>query len=98
MSNCPLTITDKARNDILLAAKWYEQRQTGLGIVFVEHVNVILESIGENPCLYPIAYRSLRRALLHRFPYAVFYLAQEDGISVVAVLHCKRAPEQLDIR
>jgi len=34
-----------------------------------------------------------RRALLRRFPYAIYFVAGEELIAVIAVLHQHRRPE-----
>ena len=44
------------------------------------------------PGLYAPIYRELRRTLLHRFPYAVFYVERTNEIIVAAVLHTSRDP------
>jgi plasmid stabilization system protein ParE len=98
MSNVPLTVRIKARQDILRAAKWYEQRQPSLGTAFVDQMGATLQSIEDNPSLYPMVYHGIRRALLRRFPCAVFYIVRETGVSVVAVLHCKQDRDRLESR
>jgi hypothetical protein len=35
---------------------------------------------------------SLRRALLHRFPFGAFYVVDGDGAVVIGVLHGSRDP------
>ena len=40
----------------------------------------------------------VRRALIHRFPYCVFYIVIERKISVLAVMHAARNPEQWKAR
>jgi hypothetical protein len=35
----------------------------------------------------------VRRALLHRFPYSVYYLTEQEIVAVVAVVHQRRYPD-----
>jgi hypothetical protein len=44
------------------------------------------------PAAGPIVYRTLRRALVHRFPFAVYYTLTTDLIEVRGVLHTSRRP------
>jgi toxin ParE1/3/4 len=37
-------------------------------------------------------HKEVRRVLMKRFPYALFYLIQEESIVVVACFHAKRDP------
>jgi plasmid stabilization system protein ParE len=51
--------------------------------------------VAQNPQLFQFAYRNLRRAVVRRFPFAIFYQVMSDEILVVAVFHSRRDPEVL---
>ena len=57
-----------------------------------------LDALEKNPQLHASIYRKLRRALVRRFPYGVFYVERADDIVVVAVLHTSRDPRLWRIR
>jgi plasmid stabilization system protein ParE len=82
----------EAEQDLVEAATWYEGNQPGLGRQFLDEANETLASIGEQPLAYTVVYRSLRRALLKRFPFAVFFLTNDQDVVVVAILHGSRHP------
>jgi len=46
------------------------------------------------PQLYARIYGEFRRALVRRFPYAVFYQQDGDKVTVFAVFHTSRNPEK----
>jgi toxin ParE1/3/4 len=46
-----------------------------------------LESISKTPLRFPIIENGVRRLLLRRFPYAVYFLWENDTVIVIAVLH-----------
>jgi toxin ParE1/3/4 len=81
-----------AQADLDDAFIWYEERAPGLGHEFLRAVAVVLERIARHPELYPEVYRGRRRALIRRFPYAVYYRLDVDRASIVAGLHVKRHP------
>lgn len=87
-----LIVRPEAENDIAATAQWYEERRPGLSLEFRSALDQTLSSIESNPELYARVYRSLRRALLRRFPYGVFYVQRAEGMVVVAVLHTSRDP------
>jgi plasmid stabilization system protein ParE len=58
-----------------------------LNIEFMERIDDALSRIESNPQMYPIVYRTLRRAVVRHFPFAVFYEVTADEIQVVAVFH-----------
>lgn len=47
----------------------------------------MLDLLPETPELGPVAHRDLRRVLLRRFPYAVYYRIAAPTIEVRACLH-----------
>lgn len=82
----------KAEKDIRAAYLWYEEQETGLGIEFLAVLRERLEAIQRFPESSPILYRNVRRAVVPRFPYVVFYVTDERRLSVLAVLHQFRDP------
>ena len=88
----------EARDELLEAQAWYEQRATGLGAAFARAVEVAVDSLQRSPQQYPVVHRDIRRVLLRRFPYAIFYRAAEDETIVLAVFHLARDPARWQSR
>lgn len=93
-----LVVRAAAEADINGAALWYEQRSPGLGTEFLRAVDVALAEIARMPARYPLVHREARRALLRRFPYAVYFVATPKLISVVACMHARRDPRRWEER
>jgi len=91
-------VRPEAQTDIRKAARWYERREPGLGISFVESVRNTLEQVAAQPLRFPIVSEDVRRALLQKFPYSVYFINEPDGIVVIAVLHQHRRPEAWQTR
>jgi plasmid stabilization system protein ParE len=51
-----------------------------------------VERIRRYPEAYPVIARRLRRAVLRRFPYCIYYLYDAPTIRIIAVLHSSRHP------
>ncbi|MBI3697657.1 MAG: type II toxin-antitoxin system RelE/ParE family toxin [Acidobacteria bacterium] len=83
-----------AAADIDEAFLWYERRRPGLGDEFLAAVESVRESIAAHPAMCPVIRRDTRRALVRRFPYAIFYRVYEDVIVIVACMHAKRDPRR----
>lgn len=81
-----------AKADVRSAARWYELQRTGLGREFVSEVDGVLNRVSENPFQYQALHRELRRAIVHRFPYGVFYRIQGRRIVVFCVMHLHQDP------
>lgn len=82
----------RAERDIQSTFEWYESRQPGLGEEFLASLRERLETVRSFPESAPILYRDVRRAVVSRFPYVIFYVAQPTRLSVLAVLHQSRNP------
>jgi plasmid stabilization system protein ParE len=82
----------EAERDIEQAAFWYEQQREGLGVEVVLELDAVLERVETVPRQFPEIEPRVRRALLRRFPYAVYFVIDEDTIGVFAVLHQSRDP------
>lgn len=67
-------------------------QRPGLGNEFLADLQATLTDIAEAPAQFETLHRGTRRALLRRFPYAVFYREVADRLIVVAVYHAKRSP------
>ena len=83
-----------AQSDMADALRWYEDRSRGLGAEFLRCVEACLALIQRNPLAHPAVHGEVRRALVRRFPYGVFYLLEERTIVVLAVFHAQRDPWQ----
>jgi plasmid stabilization system protein ParE len=76
------------------ASIWYEEQRKGLGNQFLDEVLSVFSVISETPLMFPVVHRNIRRALIHRFPFGVYYRVESDEIVVVAVMHGSRDPRQ----
>jgi len=81
-----------AAADVEDAWQWYEARREGLGDEFLDVVQATLESITAHPASAPVVHRDVRRQLLRRFPFGLFYRIVEGQVVVVACFHAKRSP------
>jgi toxin ParE1/3/4 len=93
-----LVVRSAAEADIAEAALWYEQRASGLGVDFLRAVDVALAEIQRMPERFPAVHLQCRRALLRRFPWAVFFVATAELISVVGCMHVRRDPRRWEER
>lgn len=86
-------IQPEAEMDLQDAYSYFEHCKIGLGADFMDCVGDSLAKVSSNSEQYAVIYKSIRRALIHRFPYVIFYKVIDDVIVVFAVLHCAREPK-----
>ena len=81
-----------AQDELDDAFSWYEEQAIGLGYAFLDELDQSLSLICSYPQIQPRVHKKLRRCLVNRFPYGIFYGIAEDSIIVVVVAHLKRKP------
>lgn len=84
----------EAEEDLSDAAQWYEAQVAGLGHRFLDQVEHALSAIAEAPAMYPALHRGVRRALIRRFPFALYYRIEKTRIVVLAIMHASRDPRR----
>ena len=94
MSDYRLVAVPEADSDIEAAFEWYEKEQAGLGIEFLDQLRITYDQIADGPFKYPRLRLNTRRALLNRFPYAVYFAVENEIVVVLAVLHTSRDPAE----
>jgi plasmid stabilization system protein ParE len=85
-------LVPEAEQDIADAYDWYEARRPGLGEDFLSCVDACIQAICRNPEMCAVVHQAYRRALLRRFPYAVFYEHTGDLVTVYSVFHTSQDP------
>ena len=93
-----VVIDPQAILDIEEAARWYENQLYGLGVDFVLEADFAINRVQKNPLLYAQSYRTVRRVLFRRFPYAMYFVIHDKEIIIVAVLHQVRSDESVTLR
>ncbi len=88
----PLQFTAATRADIADAYDWYEEQRTGLGEEFRSELNVAFTLLSEFSEAGPTVHLNVRRLLLRRFPYAVYFRVVGAVIEVRGCLHLHRDP------
>ena len=62
-----------AVDEFVGAVGWYEEQRPGLGTAFAAACRSALALIQDRPEVFRLVHRDVRRVLLRRFPYAIFY-------------------------
>jgi len=88
-----LRFAGAAEADVDDILSWYRERGHDLADQFLLALDQCLDSIQGNPQAFAEVHRDIRRALLRRFPYCVFYVITAQEIVVLACLHGHRDPK-----
>ena len=89
-----LILAPEAEADLDEAYAWYEGQRIGLGEDFLGRVDACIEAICRLPESHALFHGNYRRALVRKYPYAVFYEFADDRVTVYCVFHSSRDPEK----
>ena len=79
--------------ELLEARDYYNERSPGLGTEFVDEFEKRVSTIIAMPERWMIVQRDVRRALMKRFPYVIYFrILSSDTIRVTVVKHERRHP------
>lgn len=95
MSRAEPALTPEAQADVLSAAAYYESERYGLGIDFLNEVEHAAALIAATPLAFTLVEDRVRRVLLRRFPYGVFYEVGDARDLIIAVVDLRQAPEEI---
>jgi plasmid stabilization system protein ParE len=88
-----LIISRKAWSEILDAKEYYTLQQENLGERFYYDIKNAIDNIKSLPNLYPNITDNIKRTLLHRFPYSIFYTIKDGVILILSVAHQHKKPK-----
>lgn len=85
-----LVVEPSAGRDIADADSHYAQFDKA--DAFLAAIDVVFEQLTSMPLMYPAVHGDVRRALLRRFPFSVFFIVEGPRVFVLAVHHQRRDP------
>lgn len=92
-----IRILPEAERDLDLGADFYESQSPRAGAYFIRGLLEDIDGLLEHGGVHA-KYRGFRRAMSHRFPFAIFYDLNGDMIDIFAVLDCRQDPTTIDKR
>jgi plasmid stabilization system protein ParE len=88
----PIILRPEAEREFDEAFDWYDAQRPGLGTRFVAAVQAVFDMIAVLPRMHSVVFADVRKAVVRRFPYCVFYRPLDERIEVIAVFHSSRDP------
>ena len=84
-----------AESDLQSAFNHYEDKAEGLGEEFLLAIDGSLTAVGQFPEMARVYHKTIRRLVISRFPYGIFYAVEGQRIIVHAVLDLRQDPENI---
>jgi plasmid stabilization system protein ParE len=94
----PVELHEAATAEFWEAIDWYDEQQDQLGKQFARELERVVKGISEGPQRFPIVVDDVRKAVLRRFPYLVFFELRSETIFILAIFHTSRHPKHWQAR
>ena len=59
---------------------------------FIEEIECAIDAICRNPITWRVVESDVRRYLVHRFPFGIYYTVENDLVTIWSVMHLARNP------
>jgi plasmid stabilization system protein ParE len=88
-----ITWRPQAQEDFDKAYAWHERQKNGLGDEFAQKIDETLERLRKNARIHRKVFEEVRRAVVEKFTYCVYYYIEDDVVVILSVFHDKRNPD-----
>jgi len=84
---------DEALNEYIATGQYYNRQMPGLGDEFADEIEAGVRAILAVPLTWRVVENDVRRYLVKRFPYGLYYTIEDNVIVIWAVKHLHRDPD-----
>ncbi len=88
-----LIILPFAEIDIKDTVSYYKELNDGLDGDFINAIDSSFKEILKNPEAFPIAKYDIRKFVVGKFPFCIYYIDNVDTLYILAIFHDKRNPK-----
>ncbi len=84
--------------DLEESVEYYNLQKESLGWDFAKIVDLSFEMIKSNPKLFPKVFQDVRKVVIDRFSFSIFFIENEDVIYILGIFHTSRNPKTIQKR
>jgi plasmid stabilization system protein ParE len=82
-----------ARIEVIETANHYAAIRPELGVAFLAELDTLIETIAADPLRFEQVRSGVRRCLMDRFPYGIYYrMPDDETVRIIIVRHHSRWP------
>ncbi len=82
-----------AKSELDDAVAYYDLQLHGLGNRYKSEVKSTIKRIAVFPTAWVEVKPEIRKCIMHKFPYNIYYSLQDDAILILAIAHQHRKPD-----
>jgi plasmid stabilization system protein ParE len=79
--------------EFIAAGLYYNKQVPGLGDAFADEIEATVAKVVAAPRTWRVVEDDVRRYLLSRFPYGIYYTIEAEVVVIWAVKHLRRDPD-----
>ncbi len=87
-----IRISTSANQDLVDGFHFYEKQSEGLGAYFIDSLFSDIDSLKIYAGIHSVHFNKYFRLLSKRFPFAIYYLIEQNSINVYAILDTRSNP------
>ena len=88
-----IVLSDEAEKDFDSSYEYYACDNKIVADNFFKQLNNSLETISQNPLGFQKTYKNVRRYVMRKFPFVIYYQISNIEIRVIAIFHTSRNPK-----
>lgn len=90
-----VVLSQKAKKDLQDILDYYNPESTDIAKAFLKELISSIDSIGEYPKAGPVVFDRMRKRLVSRFPFLIFYTIRDSAqeVGIARIWHQKRDPQ-----
>ncbi len=88
-----INLLDEAEVDFDKSYEFYFQDSPKVADTFFKQINFGFENIKQNPKSFPVAHKDVRKYVVKKFPFVIYYRIVDKIIQIIAIFHSSRNPE-----
>ena len=88
-----IELSDEAEVDFDKSYEFYYEDSPKVSDTFFKRINLGFENIKQNPKSFAVAHKDVRKYVVKKFPFVIYYRIVDSVIQVIAIFHTSRNPE-----
>lgn len=88
-----IKLSNEAEVDFDKSYEFYYEESPKVADAYFKSINLAFDYIKQNPTSFPMVHKDIRKYVVQKFPFVIYYRLLESTVQVIAIFHTSRRPE-----
>jgi len=88
-----IELSEEAIEDFDNSYNFYYEDSFKVAETFFKQIDICFDAIKQNPTSFPIVHKDVRKYVVKKFPFLIYYRIANSVVQVIAIFHSSRNPE-----